>query len=487
VLIGLGTGILVTLAASLSPALRAMRIPPVVAFRQDAIQASSRPGRTARPAFMGAVLFGASALVVAATAGGLSTTARLLLLAGGALFLFLALGGVARWIVPPLAAAIERPLQPFGRAAAELGRDNTMRAPGRTATTAAALTVGVALIVVATILAQGLSQTTANSIRRQLSAAYVVTPRKDALPPEVQRTLAHDGVVCASVRAGTVHAFDDNQLMTAVNPADIARFYRFQWLDGSNGGALASLDGTGVLVSGDFATAHHIQPGMRLTAQTTTGATLRLVVRGVYAAPAIAPLLGSMTITTDLFDRSFTTPGDSAVYIDGTGSPRHGTRAVIESALKPFPTAELHSLDQFVTLSEAPVAEVLNLLYVLLALSIIISLFGLLNTLALSVTERTREIGVLRAIGMSRLQVAAMICVESEIIALIGAATGIAAGLVLATVAIQALSTWAVGYSIPWITLVVLVVVVLVTSAVAGILPARRATRLDPLTALSYE
>ncbi len=485
VLIGLGAGIGVSLAASLSPALRAVRVPPLSAFRQDAVPASSRRSRQSRIVFVGGVILGASALVAAATAGDLSTTSRLLVLAAGALFLFLALGGAAQWIVPPLAAVVERLLSPIGRTATELGRDNTVRAPGRTATTAGALAVGIALIVVATILAQGLSLTTGNSIRRQVSAGYVVTPLKDVLPPEVQRALKAAGLASAGVRGGTVHSFDGNELMAAVSPADIARFYHFEWTGGSSQSALSSLDGTGVLVAGDFASAHHLKVGMRLTAQTTSGLTLQLTVRGIYAAPAIAPLLGAMTITTELFDRSFTTPGDSAVYVDGNGSAQ--SRAAIERVLKPFPSAQLHSLDEFITLSDAPIADVLNLFYLLLALSVVISLCGLINTLALSVSERRREIGMLRAIGMTRAQVAAMICVESEIIALIGASVGIVAGLVLAAVATRALSAWSVGYGIPWITLAVLVVVSLVASAAAGILPARRAARLDPLTALAYE
>jgi putative ABC transport system permease protein len=284
-----------------------------------------------------------------------------------------------------------------------------------------------------------------------------------------------------------VNAFDNNEGITAVDPATIARFYHFTWVEGTRRDALASLHGASVLIAGDFANAHHLRPGMGFTAQTTTGVTLRLVVRGVYAAPTVSPLLGAMTVSTDLFDRSFTTPGDREVYVDVTGGPSPAGRNAIEAALASYPTAQLHSFDQFITTSEAPIGQVLNLFYVLLALSVVIGLLGIVNTLALSVAERTREIGVLRAIGMTRKQVARMIRIESEIIALIGATIGIAVGLVLALATTQALSAWDVVLSIPWITLAILVVVTFVAGVVAGMLPARRAARLDPLTALSYE
>jgi putative ABC transport system permease protein len=486
-LVGLGAGLIFTICASIWPALRATRIPPIAAFRQDNAAIPPPVAGNARLAIAGAAGLGVALLVTASVSSDLSTIVRLLLVAAGALLLFVALAAVSRWVVPPLASVIERPLEPFGHVTAELARENTVRAPGRTATTAAALTVGVTLIVVATILAQGLSQATGNSMRGQVTAAYVVTPLRDVLPPEVQRALNAAGLASASVRSGLVHVFDGNETLTAVDPRDIARLYRFRWAKGSSLQALTALDNTGVLVANDFAAAHHLQPGLPVRMQTTAGVMLRLTVRGVYVAPATAPLLGNLTITTSLFDRSFTTPGDTVVFVDATRAAGLQSRSAIATVLKPFPTAQLHSLDQFISLSQAPIAEVLNLFYLLLALSVVISLFGLINTLALSVAERTREIGVLRAIGMTRLQVIMMISAESEIIALIGAVVGSAAGLVLGAVTVQVLSTWAVGYSIPWLTLAILLLVALLASGLAAIVPARRAARLDPLTALSYE
>ncbi|WP_329318084.1 ABC transporter permease [Streptomyces sp. NBC_01262] len=484
--ITLTAGITVTLAASTAPALRAMRITPIAAIKEGAAPRSgSQP--TGHGVTTGAtVAVGTGALILVTVLGGLSTTSRLVLLAAGALVLFLGVAGASRWVVAPLAAAIEKPIEPFTHATGELARENTVRAPARTATTAAALIVGIALITFVTVITQGLGTSTGTSVRQQVTADSVITPQEDVLAPDVQHALAAAHITSAGVRAGTVHVFGSNQTMTGVRPADIARFYRFRWTAGSTSTSLTSLDAGGVLVTSDFATAHHLSPGMSLTARTTSGSTLHLVVRGIYTTPKLSPLLGAMTITTTAFDRGFTTPGDGAVYLTTSGTSATG-RAAVQAALKPFPTAQLHTLDGFITTRQAPIATLLNLFYVLLALCVVISLFGIVNTLALSITERTREIGVLRATGMTRTQLRRMIRLESQIIALIGAAIGITVGLLLSALTARALSAWNVGFAIPWTTLAILLAGALAAGTLAGIGPARRAARMDPLQALSYE
>lgn len=335
-------------------------------------------------------------------------------------------------------------------------------------------------------MAQGPQASTGTSIRNQVTADYVITPQADVLAPDVQHALTAAGIQSAGIRSGTVQVFGTSQAITGIVPADIARFYRFRWADGTSGAALASLNDNAVLVASDFAAAHHLRAGMALTAQTTSGATVRLVVRGVYAAPKLSPLLGALTITTTLFDRSFTTPGDRVVLVR-TGSTSPAGRGAVQAALRPFPTAQVRTLAGFITAQQAPIATLLNVFYVLLALCVLISLFGIINTLALSITERTREIGVLRALGMTRTQLRRMIRIESEITALIGAVTGIAVGLLLAALTARTLSAWDVGFAVPWMTLAILLAGAFAAGALAGIGPARRAARTDPLKALSYE
>ena len=484
--ISLIVGITVTLAASTVPAMRAMRIAPIAAIREGSAPRPESRLRGLTIITAAAIVAVASTLAPVVVPGGLPVASRLVLLGGGALVLFIAMAGASRWIVGPLAAAIEKPIEPFTRGAGELAREDTRRNPARTATTAAALTIGVALIALVAIMAQGLRASTGTSIRHQVTADYVITPQTDVLAPDVQHALSATGIRNAGVRAGTAHVFGTNQTMTGVVPADIARFYRFQWDGGSASTALTSLDDSGVLVAGDFAAAHHLKPGMVLTVKTTTGVTLRPTVRGVYAVPKLSPLLGAMTITTTLFDRSFTTPGDSVILVRTAGTSPAG-RAALQAALQPFPTAQIHTLAGFITAQQAPIATLLNLFYVLLALCVLISLLGIVNTLALSITERTREIGVLRAIGMTRTQLRRMIRIESEITALIGAVIGIAIGVLLAALTARTLSAWDVGFAVPWTTLAILLAGAFAAGALSGIGPARRAAHLDPLNALSYE
>jgi putative ABC transport system permease protein len=480
--ISVTAGIGVTLAASAAPALRAMRIAPIAALSQTA-PPRSRRGITVTG---GAFLLGAGILIAASVPSSLSTETRLIILATGAFTLLLGMAGASRRLVAPLAAAIGKPLEPFARVAAALARENARRAPARTAATAAALTVGVALTVLVAVTAQGLRAATGNSISQQVTADYVITPQQDVLAPEVQHALTAARIPSAGLRIGTVHALGANQSITAVVPTDITRFYRFQWTAATPATALASLDDRSVLISADFAAAHHLALGTPLSAETTSGTTLRLVVRGVYTSPKLSPLLGAMTITTNLFDRAFTTPGDRAVLVD-TGGTGPAALAALHAALAPFPTAQLRTVPGFVDAQQAPITTILNLFYVLLALCLLISLFAIVNTLGLSITERTREIGVLRAIGMTRTQLRRMIRIESQITALIGAVLGIAVGLLLAALTARALGAWDVGLAIPWATLAPLPAAAFAAGTIAGVGPARRAARMNPLRALSYE
>ncbi len=196
-------------------------------------------------------------------------------------------------------------------------------------------------------------------------------------------------------------------------------------------------------------------------------------------------MYGDVTISTERFDREYENPQDVYAFVDIVGGVTPANTAKLTKALKPFPDAKVATADQFKKNQEAGIDTLLNLLYVLLSLSIIISLFGIVNTLVLTVYERTREIGMLRAVGMTRRQVRSMIRHESIVTALIGAALGIPVGIVLALMVGKAIQFSA--FAVPWGTLVVFVIAAILAGLLAAILPARRAAKLNVLEALQYE
>jgi putative ABC transport system permease protein len=487
VVVSLAVGMLVTLAASLLPGLRAMRVPPIAAVREGAVPPTPMHGRTRDVLAWAGIVGGFAVLALATLAAGLATAPRLLLLATGAVLLFLGAAPFSRRLVPPLSLALGKPIEAVTGVSGELARENSKRDPGRTAVTAGALTVGLALVVFVAVLGHGLRTTVRDAVEEQVRADYVIRADAALLSPAVEHALRGTPVVAAAgVRAGNVRSFEKTQLLTGVDPGVIARFYRFEWSQGSSAAALRRLGGLGVIVRDDVASAHDLALGSRFTVETTFGKRLALVVRGIYDAPTFDPLLGAMTVSTDVFDRGFPIPSDVLVFVD-TGGATAGHEAAVTSLLDRFPAAKVRTLDGFIASQQASIGTLLNLFYVLLALSVVVSLFGIVNTLALSIVERTREIGVLRAIGMTRAQLTRMIRIESEITALIGAVVGIVVGIALAWVTTLALASWDLSFGIPWGTILVLALAAFLAGLAAGVVPARRAAHLNPLRALHYE
>jgi putative ABC transport system permease protein len=221
--------------------------------------------------------------------------------------------------------------------------------------------------------------------------------------------------------------------------------------------------------------------------KTPTGKTLRLQVKGIFDEPKGGSPFGEVAISTLTFDESFATHANQFTFLNVRGGPTAGNTARLEQALAAFPDAEVKTRDEFKDGQLAQLTTALKMLYALLGLSVIVSLFGVINTLVLSVVERTREIGMLRAIGMNRRQVRRMIRHESIVTALIGAALGIAIGIFLAALTSLALSDYGIVFAIPFGSLAAFVAVAILAGSLAAILPARRASRLNVLKALQYE
>ena len=225
--------------------------------------------------------------------------------------------------------------------------------------------------------------------------------------------------------------------------------------------------------------------GSPVPVELPTGETVPLRVQGIFKAPKGGSPFGNVTISTSLFDRIYQEPQNVYAFINMAGGVSPENTSALTSALKAFPDAKIQTESAFKKQQEAGINVFLNLLYVLLSLSILVSLFGIVNTLVLSVFERTRELGMLRAVGLTRRQTRRMIRHESVVTALIGASLGIPLGIGLALLVGEALGSFTIA--IPWVTLVVFVFAAIVAGLLAAIFPARRAARLNVLAALQYE
>ena len=485
VIVSLLLGILVTLIASIFPALRATRVPPIAAVREGA---TLPPGRLARfrtpiAAFLTAVGF--ASLILGLFSSG--TTKVLLLLIVGTLLVFIGVALLSAPAIPMLTGIIGWAGARLGGAAGSLARDNARRNPQRTATTAAALMIGLALVTLVATLAAGITQTFRGAVNDLFVADYAITSQNNYSPIPIavsQAASEAPGVTAAgSVRTGDALVFGKAGFMTAVTPG-MKNVIDMKWTAGSQD-VLSSLGADGAFVDNDYAKKHNLSVGTRFPVTFVTGVTRTFVVKGIFDPPTGGSPFGSVTISAATWDAENPQPKDLYAFFKMQGGASNANLAALETTVKPFPNAKVQTREQFIDNQISGLTSVLNILYVLLALSVLVSLFGIVNTLVLTVFERTREIGMLRAIGMTRRQVRRMIRYESVITALIGASIGIVLGLILAGLLIAKLDF--VDFAFPFAQLVVFAVAAVVVGILAAIFPARRAAKLNPLEALHYE
>ncbi len=484
IIVSLLVGTLVTVAASVIPARRATRVPPIAAVREGATLPVSGVAKHS-VALAGGLVAAAVAAIAAGVFGGLSTGPVALLVGSGLIALFVGIALAAPHLVRPLARLVGWPARRTGGIAVELAEANSGRNPGRTASTAAALMIGLTLVTVVAVLGAGLSSSVQSAVTDQVHAPYVLAATEGVPFPAAEGdTLASTpGVKAYShVRNDQALVGKDKLAVTGVDPDTIERFYRFDWTDGS-AASVAALSTHGALVTKTYADKHHVEIGTRLTVTSPKGERHAYTVRGIYDAPQLDLLLGDVTISQADFDASFAQPGNVFTFVDAGPD----AEAALRSAAVPFNDARFSTEETFAKDRTKNFEGLLKMLYVLLAFSVVVSLFGMVNTLVLSVFERTRELGMLRAIGMTRRQARRMIRQESVITALIGAAMGLPLGVFLAALATRALSTYDVGMTIPVPMLAALTIVAILAGVAAAIMPARRASRLNVLDALQYE
>jgi putative ABC transport system permease protein len=490
IVVSLLVGTIITLIAGLFPAIRATRVPPIAAVREGF---TLPPGRFHRfTPYIAVLTIGLSLFLLGYSMfrDDMDTASRLLAIAGGVVLLFVGVAMVSSHLVRPLAAVVGWPARAIGGAAGKLARGNSVRNPGRTAATAAALMIGIALVTFVAVLANGMKASNREAIEEQIIADYVVTAQ-DGFTPFVAAAGnavadSPDAEVVSDVRSDLARVGDAETYLTGIDPNTILDTYRFDWKQGDDSVA-SGLGENGAIVDANFAEDHDIAVGQTIRVQTPSGQTLEQEVVGLYEPPPFYPLLGGVSVTKERFDSAYERPRNQFTFINVSGGPTDATTGDLESAVAGFPDAKVQTRDAWIDQQDEDFNQFLTMLYVLLALSVIVSIFGMVNTLVLSVYERTRELGMLRAVGMTRRQARRMVRHESVITALIGAALGLPLGVFLAALVTRALQEFDVRFSIPWGQLVFFAVIAVIVGILAAIMPARRAAKLNVLRALQYE
>jgi putative ABC transport system permease protein len=474
-------GLLVTLVAALLPALRAARVPPVAAMQEAAA-----PDRSlARLSVAGAVVTLAAAAALAVSLTGNAGDATLALLLAGVLLAFVGVALLTPLVARPVTSALGRMFA--WSVPGTLGRRNTGRNPRRTAITAAALMVGVALVTGVSTVFSSLSTSFGSTIENDLDAELVIAgewtsatpPTFDAGVPDAARQLPD----VAAVAALWYDALSPTELVIAVDDStawrDIAGIVT---VDGS----LAGLAGGEVVVDDRTAEQDGLAVGDTVPVQLPRAGERGYTLVGVYER--VPNLVQGYVFSAEDAD-GFRSVNPVAAYVDvRDGTDVAGVRGELERLTASSPEVLVQDRSGYIEQQTRAFDQVLVFIQVLLVLAMVIAVLGVVNTLVLSVIERTRELGLLRAVGLGRGATARMVTVESVVISLFGALLGIGVGVALGAAAVYALREEGLTHlTFPWVLMAVYLVLAALVGVAAAVIPAIRAARLNVLAAIAYE
>jgi len=473
------TGTVVTVVAAYAPARHATQIPPVAALRDDVAMPTASLHRRA---VMGTAVLAAG--VISMTAG-LVAGAGILWVGLGALGIFLGVAMLSPFLSRPVIGGIGGLLPRVWGSIGRLARENARRNPRRTASTASALMIGLALVSAGGVLASSLVKSANDVIDRSVGADFIVTtanflPIPGSVAEEIRSVQGVDAVT--SFRAGQAQVGKDVVSFQGVTADTVDRTLQLEIVDGD----LAALqERGGLLVDADVARDRGWRVGERIP--TVFGRTGRqaLVLGGTYAQNQIA---GDYLVGMDTYEANYDQRLDSVVAL--TVSPDadvDDVRADVTAAAGAS-NLEIRDQSEFKEEQRQQINQLLGFIFVLLALAVLIAALGIVNTLALSVIERTREIGLLRAVGMARRQVRRMVRLESVVIAVFGTLLGLALGVALGSALVTALNDEGIDQLvIPYGQLLLYLVAGALIGVIAAVWPARRASRLDVLRAITTE
>ncbi|WP_431780770.1 ABC transporter permease [Streptomyces chumphonensis] len=491
--VGVVLGVVVTLLAAWLPARRAGRVSPMAALRDAGVSADGRSGRVR--AVAGVALTGAGAAALVGAAGAAEAGPGALYLSVGVLLTllgFVLVGPLlARVVVRALSVVVLRVWGPVGR----LAERNALRNPRRTGATAAALMIGLALVAGLSVVGSSMVASGRAEVDRTVGADFIVSSMAgQPLTPQVAESLkdvpelAHvteyrslDELTLTLPDGGTARGS-----VSAASPT-YARDVRAETVAGELAGAF---EPGGMSVGEEFADAHGLGVGDRLGVVFPGGRSGELEVRAVTSAEAMIDQ-GVMYVglrTAEEYVPAERMPLNTLMLGTAVEGQESAAYAALKAELERYPQYEVRDQAAYKQLLEDQVGQLLNMVYGLLALAIIVAVLGVVNTLALSVVERTREIGLLRAVGLSRRQLRRMVRLESVVIALFGALLGLGLGLAWGVagqrlLALEGLRT----LEIPWVTIGGVFLGSAVVGLVAALLPAFRAGRMNVLRAIATE
>lgn len=484
VIVALVVGTVVTVVSAYVPARRAASVPPTAAMAQATVE---QPTHSVARSVTGAAIttFGALAIGL-----GLFTkvTDRALVVGIGAAMFFLGVAALGPVIARPLAVAIGAPFSKMG-APGQLGRLNAMRNPRRTSSTAAALMIGVALVSLMTIIAASTKSSIDAAVDASVKADFIITPGTNSnnqagLSPTLAATASRLPQVSAAggIQVTQVSIQQKTTYLVSGDPRTVDQLVNLD----VKSGHVSSMTSDGIAVSTQVANDRHLRLGSPVTVVFPETGPKVYHVQVIYRARTVA---GDYVLTTAAVWANTPERLDAQIYVKlAPGVSASEGRAALAKVLRPYPTAKLLDQTQYKAQLAGEINQLLNLVYALLLLAVVIALIGIANTLALSVHERIHELGLLRAVGMTRRQLRDSVRTESAIISLLGTAEGLGIGILFGWAMVVALSSAGVDrLSIPVVQLVVLVIL----GGLAGILaargPSRRAAKLNVLEAIATE
>jgi putative ABC transport system permease protein len=492
IVVALVAGLFVTLIAAIMPAIRATRVPPIAALRDVALDTS---GSSKIRAGIGVLLLLAGAFFARDAFASVPTNDDIQTVGIGVALILVAVLVLGPVLAAPLARALGSWIPAVKGITGKLSRQNAMRSPRRTASTAAALLIGVALIVFITVFAQSATSSINSAIGNGFKGDYIVMPTNQfggtGAPPALASKLrdlpdvakvSELRATMAQIQIGTTGDKKVNGFVGGIDPASASGIFQIQMSEGS----LSSVATGGLVVDRAVAKQNDLAIGDSVTILAATGRSYKTTVTAISNDPA---MLGQWTLS---LGRVAQLDPESGVFMAAVklspGVTVDAARPELRKVVKAYPQMKLQDREQFKAGIVSTITSLLKVVYVLLLVSIVISMIGISNTLSLSIHERTRELGLLRAMGMTRSQLRSSVRWEAVIVAMIGTLLGIVLGVGLSYLMVKALSAQGItDFAAPPVALIAIAGIAALLAIVASLRPAWKASKLNILEAISTD